>query len=49
MNQLVGTKLTIMNYIFGVYGIVWTQVVADILMTIVSLVVYKNFEKKIKI
>lgn len=41
--------LFIMNYIFGVYGIVWTQVVADILMTIVSLVVYKNFEKKIKI
>ena len=38
--------LFIMNYIFGMYGIVWTQVVADIMMTIVSIIVYKNFEKK---
>ena len=34
-----------MNYIFGMYGIVWTQVLADILMVIVSLIVYKKFEK----
>ena len=37
--------LFIMNYIFGMYGIVWTQVLADILMVIVSLIVYKKFEK----
>ena len=37
--------LFIMNYIFGMYGIVWTQVLADILMTIVSMIVYRNFEK----
>ena len=37
--------LFIMNYIFGMYGIVWTQVVADVMMTIVSIIVYKNFEK----
>lgn len=42
--------LFIMNYIFGMYGIVWTQVVADVMMTIVSMIVYKNFEKsKIRI
>lgn len=39
--------LFIMNYIFGMYGIVWTQVVADIMMTIVSILVYKNFERKV--
>ena len=36
--------LFVMNYIFGMYGIVWTQVVADILMVIVSIIVYKRFE-----
>ena len=41
--------LFIMNYIFGMYGIVWTQVVADIMMTIVSIVVYKNFEAQYKL
>ena len=35
--------LFIMNYIFGMYGIVWTQVLADILMSIVSIIVYKKF------
>ena len=40
--------LFIMDYIFGMNGIVWTQVVADILMTIVSLIVYKKFERSIK-
>ena len=41
--------LFIMNYIFGMYGIVWTQVLADVLMTIVSIIVYKKFEAAIKI
>ncbi len=41
--------LFIMNYIFGMYGIVWTQVVADIMMVIVSLVVYKRFEAQYKL
>ena len=41
--------LFIMNYIFGMYGIVWTQVLADVLMTIVSIIVYKKFESSIKI
>ena len=35
--------LFVMNYIFGMYGIVWTQVIADIMMVIVSFVVYNNF------
>ena len=39
--------LFVMNYVFGMYGIVWTQVVADILMTITSLIVYWQFEQSI--
>ena len=39
--------LFVMRYIFGMYGIVWTQVVADIMMTIVSLIVYWRFEQSI--
>lgn len=38
--------LLVMNYVFGMYGIVWTQVIADIMMTIVSMIVYKRFEKR---
>ena len=41
--------LFVMNYIFGMYGIVWTQVVADILMVIVSIITYKKFEANIKL
>ena len=37
--------LFIFNYIFGMYGIVWTQVVADVLMTLVSIIVYMKFTK----
>ncbi len=40
--------LFVMNWIFGMYGIVWTQVVADIMMTVVSAVVYLRFERSIK-
>ena len=39
--------LFVMNYVFGMYGIVWTQVAADILMTITSLIVYRHFEKNL--
>lgn len=41
--------LFVMNYILGMYGIVWTQVVADILMATVSIITYKKFEAGIKI
>ena len=37
--------LFVMNWIFGMYGIVWTQVVADVMMASVSLYVYRRFEK----
>lgn len=40
--------LFVMKYIFGMYGIVWTQVTADIMMTIVSIIVYLHFERNIK-
>ncbi len=38
--------LFVMNYVFGMYGIVWTQVVADIMMVIMSLIVYNQFTQK---
>jgi Na+-driven multidrug efflux pump len=42
--------LLIMNRIFGVSGIVWTQMIADCLNVIVSYIVYfrvsKNLEQK---
>lgn len=37
--------LFVMNWVFGMYGIVWTQVVADVMMAAVSLWVYRSFEK----
>ena len=40
--------LFVMRYIFGMYGIVWTQVVADVMMAAVSFVVYWHFERSIK-
>ncbi len=40
--------LFIMNYLFGMYGIVWTQVVADIMMASVSLYVYRRFVSQYK-
>ena len=39
--------LFVMNWIFGMYGIVWTQVAADIIMASVSMIVYLRFERSI--
>ncbi|MBQ7576900.1 MAG: MATE family efflux transporter [Synergistaceae bacterium] len=41
--------LFVLNYIFGMYGIVWTQVIADIMMTLVSIIVYKKFIAQYKL
>ena len=41
--------LFVLNYFFGMYGIVWTQVIADIMMTLVSIIVYKKFISQYKI
>ncbi len=38
--------LYILNHFFGMYGVVWSQLVADILTVILSLVVYRIYEKK---
>ena len=38
--------LFILNGIFGMYGIVWSQVTADSLTVILSLVVYHRFAKR---
>ena len=41
--------LFVLNYFFGMYGIVWTQVLADVLMTLVSIIVYERFIAQYKI
>ena len=38
--------LFILNAIFGMYGIVWSQVTADILTVALSLFVYESFNRK---
>ena len=37
--------LFVMNWVFGMYGIVWTQVVADVMMASLSVWTYYRFEK----
>ena len=37
--------LYILNYFFGMYGIVWTQATADILVALISYMHYRNFVK----
>ncbi|MBQ3347526.1 MAG: hypothetical protein IJG39_10605, partial [Synergistaceae bacterium] len=37
--------LFVMNWLFGMYGIVWTQVVADVMMAALSVWTYHSFEK----
>ena len=37
--------LFVMNWVFGMYGIVWTQVVADVMMAALSVWTYHSFEK----
>ncbi|MBQ7578673.1 MAG: MATE family efflux transporter [Synergistaceae bacterium] len=41
--------LFVLNYFFGMYGIVWTQVLADVLMTLVSIIVYERFIAQYKL
>ena len=38
--------LFILNTIIGMYGLVWSQITADILTVLLSLYVYKRFEQK---
>ncbi len=38
--------LLILNHVFGMYGIVWSQLAADTLTVILSLVVYGIYEKR---
>ena len=39
--------LFIMNAIFGLYGIVWTQLISDIITAIISYFVYKHSMRKL--
>lgn len=38
--------LFLMNYIFGMYGIVWSQLAADVFTVALSVIVYNNYMKK---
>ena len=38
----------LLNYLIGMYGIVWSQVTADILTVTLSLYVYRKFQKEMK-
>ena len=39
--------LFLMKYLFGLYGIVWTQLISDILTTVISFIVYARAYKKL--
>lgn len=41
--------LLIMESVFGLYGIVWTQLVADALTTIISFALYRRVNRELKI
>lgn len=38
--------LFLLNTIMGIYGLVWTQVIADAITVVISIFVYRSFEKK---
>ena len=38
--------LFLLNHIIGMYGIVWSQITADVLTVVLSLYVYKKYENK---
>jgi hypothetical protein len=37
-----------MNSVFGLYGIIWTQLIADGITLIISFALYINIYKKLK-
>ena len=39
--------LFVMNYFFGLYGIVWTQLISDIITGIISYIIYRRSFKKL--
>ena len=39
--------LFVMNAIFGLYGIVWTQIISDIITTVISYIVYRRSYRKL--
>jgi len=41
--------LFILNYLIGMYGIVWSQITADVLTVTLSYCVYSNYMKKFKV
>ncbi len=40
--------LFLMNAVFGMYGVAWTQIVADGITLIISVLLYRGFVKKLK-
>ena len=39
--------LYLLNYAFGMYGIVWSQIAADVVNVVVSVYVYWRFERSL--
>ena len=39
--------LFVMNHFFGLYGIVWTQLISDIITGVISYIIYNRSLKKL--
>ena len=40
--------LFIMNFFFGIYGVLWTQIIADTITVTISFLMYRHFNKQLK-
>jgi len=41
--------LFIMNYLFGMYGVTWTQIISDTITLIIGMTLYHNLYKKLTV
>lgn len=41
--------LFLMNYLFGLYGVTWTQVISDAITFIIAMTLYRNLYKKLTV
>lgn len=40
--------LFLLNFVFGMYGLVWSQLVSDIIMAFISICVYEKYRRRLK-
>jgi len=38
-----------MNYLFGMYGVTWTQIISDTITLIIGMTLYHNLYKKLTV